>query len=343
MHEEQLESGLTGQTTIRMPLITEIQRFSLQDGPGIRTTIFVKGCPLHCPWCHNPETQSTQVELYFYPDRCVGCGRCAEVCPSGASRLITEKDQPPRLELDRAKCTGCLQCVQACLSGARARVGQAMSLEAIIQEALADQPFFRNSGGGVTLSGGDPLLFPDFALELARQLRPSGLHLAMETSLFANWRVIEPLLPYYDLFLVDLKTMDAAKHQDAVGWPLPAILANLERLLQSHHQVRIHLPIIPNFNDTPSDAQAYADYLGRLAGGLAGVDVLPYHCYGESKYRFLGRSYQLSGAKDLRGRDVLPLATSLKAAGLASVTVGGLVGVSQGADSVQGAGAPLQV
>ena len=318
---------------MEMPLITEIQRFSLQDGPGIRTTIFIKGCPLKCPWCHNPEAQNPKQEIYYYPDKCTACGKCTEVCPSGALSMIIGPDKAPTLNFERSKCQTRMKCAKVCLAGARSVVGQALSMEDILQEAEADRVFFANSGGGVTISGGEPLLFPEFTLELTKLLKEKRLHVAIETSCFAPWEKIEPLLAYADLFIVDIKTLDAEKHKSVVGWPLDIILNNIEMLAEHKANMRIHLPIIPEFNDSQKDFQAIIAYLAKLSDKIAGVDILPYHCYAENKYTFLGRgsTYRFKGVKDLPGGVVLPLALSLKQAGIADITIGGLVGMGAGA------------
>jgi pyruvate formate lyase activating enzyme len=207
-----------------------------------------------------------------------------------------------------------------------------MELEAILQEVLSDKPFYKNSGGGVTISGGEPLMFPDFTLELAKRLKQAGIHVAIETSCFPKWRVIEPLLEYIDLFIVDLKSLDAAKHEAVVGWPLEPIIANITKLLESEATVRIHLSIIPGFNDTEEDSGRFIDFLGGYADRLAGVDVLNYHCYGEGKYVFLGRgdTYEYKGVAENPPEAVLPLARGLKQAKIASVTIGGMVGITTG-------------
>ncbi|BBO81001.1 pyruvate formate lyase-activating protein [Desulfosarcina ovata subsp. sediminis] len=310
-------------------LITEIQSYSLQDGPGIRTTLFIKGCPLHCPWCHNPETQSPNKEIYHYRSKCTACGRCVEACPTGASFLDAGPDAALVLSYDRTRCVGCAACVAACPSGARSAVGQAYQLDDLAGRAVADKPFFDNSGGGVTISGGDPLMFPEFTRRLAKRIKKEGVHLAVETSAFPKFALIEPLLPYVDLFIIDIKTLDPIKYRDVIGGSLSRILSNIERLLRLEKAVRIHLPIIPAFNDTPNDFKAYIAYLAPLANVLDGVDVLPFHAYGENKYTLLGREadYAYQGAKDLEHHAVAPLVDGLRQAGIRSVTVGGLVGL----------------
>ncbi len=324
---------------MNLPLITEIQRFSLQDGPGIRTTVFTKGCPLKCPWCHNPETQSKKQEYYYYPDNCTDCGRCSEVCPTGASTMIMNQDGKAELQLNRELCDGCMKCVFECLSDARSTVGQELSFEEILKEALSDKPFYKNSGGGVTISGGDPLMHPDFTLELAKALKQEEVDVTIETSCFPKWKVVEPLLEFIDMFIVDLKSLNPQKHKEVIGWPLDPILDNIKMLIESGANVRIHLPIVPGFNDTDEDFQDYIKFLGAFADKLNGVDILNYHVYGEGKYTFLGReeSYEYKGVEENPPEKILPLAKGLKQAGIQSVTVGGMVGVTTGCgyDGVQ--------
>ncbi len=325
---------------MRVPLITEIQRFSLQDGPGIRTTIFFKGCPLHCPWCHNPETQNLRQEFYFYSDKCTNCGRCVEVCGTGASSLVPGPDGVPVMTIDRSQCIGCMKCVDVCLSGAREIVGLSLSMDDMLREAIADRMFYKNSGGGVTISGGEPLFFHEFTFSLAERLKEEGVHVAIETSCFAEWEKIEPLLRVVDLFIVDIKTLDSEKHKRVIGWSLEAILKNIENLFQTGARVRIHLPIIPGFNDSPTDYDAYSSYLARFSDRIDGVDILPYHCYGIGKYNYLGRGedYEYNGVEDLKGKDIIPLVESLKKAGIQTITVGGLVGMGKDRGALAGDG-----
>lgn len=314
---------------MRTPLITEIQRFSLQDGPGIRTTIFFKGCPLHCPWCHNPETLSPENEFYFYAGKCTACGRCAKICPSGALKAVRIPGKNAVLNFEKSKCILCMKCVDACVFGAREVVGKSLDIDSIVREAVADKMFYKHSGGGVTISGGEPLLFPDFTLELARILKSKEqVHVTIETSCFANWNKIEPLLEFVDLFIVDIKSMDPEKYKYVIGTSLQGVLSNIERLISSKAAVRIHLPIIPGFNDSASDTKSYVDYLCQFADKLSGVDILPFHSYATGKYAQLNREYRYKGINDLSGQQVMPLVNALNQGGVRQVTVGGVTGTA---------------
>lgn len=310
------------------PLITQIQRFSLHDGPGIRTTIFLKGCPLRCPWCHNPEAIKPKQEIYFHDTRCTACGLCTQVCPSGALTLLQSPGKKTIREFDREKCILCLKCVDACPTGAIEVAGKSMDIDSIVQEAVADKMFYEHSGGGVTISGGEPLLYPEFTLELARRLKnEENVNVTIETCCYAKWNNIEPLIEYVDLFIIDIKTMDPDKHRDTIGGSLHDILSNVEKILDSKSNVRIHLPIIPGFNDSDTDFTRYVEYLGQFADKISGVDILPYHSYATKKYSYLGRKYQYEGVDDLAHKHVVPLVDALRQRRL-QVTIGGIVGAT---------------
>ncbi|WP_051361383.1 glycyl-radical enzyme activating protein [Desulfuromonas sp. TF] len=206
-------------------------------------------------------------------------------------------------------------------------VGKTLDIGDIVREAVADKIFYEHSGGGITISGGEPLLFPKFSLELARLFKTKeNLHIALETSAYADWDMIEPLIKFVDLFIVDIKSMDPNKHQKVIGGSLEKILRNIERLIESQAKVLIHLPIIPSFNDSSSELEAYVKYLSQFSDKLSGVDILPFHSYGVVKYRQLGHKYEYKKFKDLSEQQVKPLFNSLKQIGLDHVTIGGIFG-----------------
>jgi len=202
-------------------------------------------------------------------------------------------------------------------------------MEEILREALSDKLFYKNSGGGVTISGGDPLMYPDFVAAMAERLHQEGVHLAVETSCFPKrWETVEPLVDCVDLFLIDLKCLDPVRHEEVVKWPLDAILRNLQALFARNAAVRIRIPLIPGFNDTSNDFRAYAEYLGAHADNINGVDILNYHSYAENKYKSLGRmdTYQFAGIQEAPSDLVIPLVKALKEQGISALTVGGLLG-----------------
>ena len=263
-------------------LIFEIQRFSIHDGPGIRTTVFLKGCPLNCLWCHNPEGVSREPLLSFLPARCVGCGYCFRVCPEGAHIMRGETHV-----LDRARCRVCGKCVTECHAGALELVGREVTVEDVLAEVLADKPFYETSGGGMTLSGGEPLMQPDFAEALLKAAKAEGLHNAVETCGFAEWTRFERMLPWTDLFLFDLKETDPDRHTEFTGAPLEPILRNLRELHARGAKVLLRLPVVPGHNDQREHFEAVGA-LCRELPGLLGVEVMPYHRLGEGKRDRLG-------------------------------------------------------
>lgn len=312
-------------TEKKIPLIYNIQRYSLQDGPGIRTTIFLKGCPLKCPWCHNPDSQDTKREILYDTQKCRACGACVQACPSGATRW-----EGPAVILDRKICSGCGQCVDICPVNAREWSGKEMVLEDIVRVAKEDEMFYMSSDGGVTISGGDPLYFPEFTTELARRLKEEMLHVTIDTAAFCHWSSLDGLRKYADLFLIDLKTMSSEKYRDVIGASLSIVKDNLEKLTDKGAAVRVRIPVIPGFNDREEDFIAFGAYLQRIGKRLQGVDILPFHAYADKKYKMLGRweKYQFSKTESLQPEDLKGLAVILKQAGFspadARLTIGGI-------------------
>ncbi|MEW6335642.1 MAG: glycyl-radical enzyme activating protein [Thermodesulfobacteriota bacterium] len=261
-------------------VVFNIQRFSIHDGPGIRTTVFLKGCPLRCFWCQNPESQSYRPEILLDRRKCTLCGACSAVCPNGAVRL-----EEGKAAFDRRLCGGCGRCAAACPNDARSLSGKRMTVDTVMHEVLKDRKFYENSGGGVTLSGGEPLAQPDFARQLFRECKASDLHTTLDTCGWAPWPDIEKVLAYADLVLFDIKHLDAARHREAAGQDNRLILENARRI-STLKPMRLRVPLIPGFNDSPEVVGGIAAFASEVLG-CRDVELLAYNRMGEVKYDFL--------------------------------------------------------
>lgn len=284
--------------------IFNLQRYSLQDGPGLRTTVFLKGCPLACAWCHNPESQSPAPELILQEGRCIACGACYKVCGAGE----VPSDHPEA-------------CVDACPTGARQLLGRETSVDDLVEEVLKDRLFFDQSGGGVTLSGGEPLMQPAFAIAVLDALRRKGVHTALDTCGLGRTEDLLEAAALADLVLFDLKHMDDAQHRRWTGAGNGAILANLERLGRSHPQIWIRVPVVPGVNDDPSNLEATARFVASIPA-VRRLDLLPYHSIGAAKFRRLGREYLLGQVEPPSAARMASLADLFQTFGI-SAHIGG--------------------
>lgn len=296
-------------------ILFDIRRFSLHDGPGIRTTVFFKGCPLKCRWCHNPESQSPRRELVFRRERCIHCLACLEACPHGASVLV-DGDVATLSEA----CQSCGACVEACYADARQIAGWESSAAEAFAAAGRDAAFYEKSGGGVTFSGGEPLMQPDFLLELLQICKGRGFHTALDTCGFARWEIIERVRPFVDLFLYDIKVVDPERHRRFTGVSNRLILENLSKLCAHGHDIILRAPLIPGVNDGQANIEALGALAARLS--LRRVDVLPYHNTAGNKYEGLNRPYSLSGLQPQSKDEINEIARQLGAFGL-HIRVGG--------------------
>jgi len=258
--------------------IFNIQRASLDDGPGVRTVLFFKGCPLRCPWCHNPESQNWKPELMTLHDRCIGCGACSVACPIRAIE---------KTRIDRSLCEGCGKCAEACPGGALEMAGRLYSAEEAVREAVRDAAFFEATGGGVTLSGGEPLAQPGFARDVLKSLKERGIHTCVETCGICADGAIDALIPYVDEWLYDIKLTDEAAHLSMLGAPLSTVLHNLHILKEARANITLRCPIVPGVNDTESHFAAIRTIAREVSA--MGVDVLLYHRLGSDKHQRLGR------------------------------------------------------
>ena len=261
--------------------ISEIIPFSLNDGPGIRTTVFFKGCPLHCLWCHNPETQALHPQNLYMPEKCIHCGGCKAVCPSGLRK------SDGRWQSDGSSCRGCGQCGKICLPGANTVNGRIMTPQEVLHATVQDKIFYQTSGGGVTFSGGEPLMQGEFLCETAKLHAQEGLHTILETSGFGSWHVLEQVLPYISVFYFDWKVTDPELHRKLTGADNRLIRQNLERLNDAGADIVLRCPMIPGCNDTPEHFRGIGE-LTRTMRKIRQVDVLPYHPIGNDKRKKMG-------------------------------------------------------
>ncbi len=257
-------------TTDMKAMIFDIERTSFVDGPGIRTTVFFKGCNLRCAWCHNPESQRAEAQMLFYRNKCTGCGRCREKCPKG---------------LDG--CDLCGTCTLYCLANAREICGKEYTADEVLGEVLKDRLFYENSGGGVTFSGGECMLRIEFLEEILKRCRANGIHTAVDTAGHVPYERFERILPYTDLFLYDVKCFSSQKHRQYTGVNNERILCNLKKLLRTEVPVWVRIPIIPSVNDTEEEMRRIKDFLDSC-GSPEKVELLPYHAMGEHKYAACG-------------------------------------------------------
>ena len=289
-------------------MIFNIQPLSIHDGPGIRTTVFMKGCPLRCEWCDNPESQNAFEEIMTRDIKCTQCGRCVEACSLGAITI-----DEGRRKIDRAKCNLCLECARACPNGAIVISGEYKSVEEVVEEVAKDSLFYRISGGGVTISGGEPLAQSEFVAQVLKGLKEKGIHTALDTTGCAPWEKMERVLEYVDLVLFDLKHVDPEIHRQRTGVGNELILRNLQKTAYKT-RTWVRVPVIPGFNESDSDIQRIADFCSTLP--VEKLSLLPYHGWAEAKYETLGREFPTKDIQPPSDERMKELCEIVTAAGL---------------------------
>lgn len=273
--------------------VFNIQQFSVHDGPGIRTVVFLKGCPLHCAWCANPESQNASPEIAFSASKCMGCHLCMETCPQ---RLISQGNHG-ELKINRGLCNKCFKCTEACPTKAISVFGKKMNIEEVLSEVESDSAFYRRSDGGMTLSGGEPLLQADFAINLLIEAKHHGIKTAIETCGCVEWTVMEQACQSLNTIIYDIKCIDSSKHERHTGAANEQILSNFEKMCRQfpHLKVLARTPIIPGFNDSEDDVLSIIDFIKQFPNVT--YELLPYHRLGQPKYISLGREYPLGDVK----------------------------------------------
>ncbi|HSW36053.1 MAG TPA: glycyl-radical enzyme activating protein [Candidatus Limnocylindrales bacterium] len=268
--------------------IYNIQRFSLHDGPGVRTTVFLKGCPMQCCWCHNPEGISRDRQLLIKGLKCLGCQACMAVCPQGAISFHAST-----VLIDQGRCSLCMRCTEECPAAAIEFAGKEVSVDELIDEVVKDRIIYEESAGGVTFSGGEPLYQPEFLLALLQRLKNEDIHTVVDTSGYAEWSVLEAVAGWTDLFLFDLKMVDLTGSLHYTGVSNEVILQNLKKLAQRGCSIQVRMPLVPTVNDDSDSIILAGEFLQQL--GLTEVQLLPYHNLGVGKYKSLGQNYKLAG------------------------------------------------
>ena len=317
-----MNKGLTGK-------VYDIQGFSVQDGPGIRTTVFLKGCPLRCPWCHSPESQQFYSQLSWISMRCIGiekCGKCLTACLKGAItpgkeiRHMVTKENIQHVHVDRNVCDNCGDCAAVCYPDALFMCGTDYSVDELVEKLSKDKPFYDQSGGGVTVSGGEALSQPEFTLALLKKLKEREINTALDTTGFTKQENLEAVLPFTDLFLYDLKHMRSDQHKAVIGVPNEIILENAKKIAAAGGKFQIRIPVIPRFNDSEENIRETGEFCKSLGDAVTVIQLLPYHNLGVMKYQRISNDHKVLEAPVPSDEKIQSLKEILEDLGL-SVTV----------------------
>jgi pyruvate formate lyase activating enzyme len=300
-------------------IVTNIQRCSTEDGPGIRTTAFLKGCPLSCIWCHNIETINPNPQIVWYGVKCIGDQACIEACPNDVLELTKDG-----MLINREKCEVCGACEDACPTGAMKLMGQKWNAKDLVQELIRDKIFFTTSGGGVTLSGGEPTYQPDFVIEVAKGLKKEDVHVALDTCGYCSQKILEKILPHVDLVLYDLKLMDSEKHLEFTGVPIQLILENARIITEKKVPVWIRTPIIPKHTDFEDNIHAISRFIIENMPTVERYDLLAFNKMCIDKYSLFGLEYPLKDEELIRKETMEGLAAIAREEGIYKVVWSGM-------------------
>lgn len=265
--------------------IIDIKKFTVHDGPGIRSTVFLKGCPLRCAWCHNPEGIQSKINLWYFEKKCIRCNRCVSACNNHA---LGAEDSIPHIRIDREKCANAGDCVEACPTGALCFDGRTVSHEYVVDVLLADKVFYEQSGGGITISGGDPLFQPEFSLEILKACKNQGIHTAIETSMYAKSETIKEFLKYVDLFIVDIKIFDLNEHKRYTGVDNTLIKSNFKLIASEKDGVLVRIPLIPGITATRENVRQIAKFVYETKMSIP-IELMNFNVLAENKYRLMGK------------------------------------------------------
>ena len=282
--------GQVGNNKELLGIVFNIQRYCIHDGPGIRTTVFLKGCPLNCPWCSNPESIHPDSEIVYDKNHCIHCETCIHLCPMRALKFIDGE-----LKFERDICNQCNICVQNCMSGGLQLIGNSLTADDVIQQVNKDLSFYKRSGGGVTFSGGEPVFQYHFLLSLLKKFKAEKIHTTIETGGFQKWEILSKIVEEVDLVYYDLKIIDDKKHKRIMGVSNSLILSNAKMMIKNYSaKVIFRIPIIPTYTDSEDNIKGITNFLKGI-GYKGGIEIIPYHRFGESKYHLLNKSYKLKG------------------------------------------------